>query len=238
MNKQVLIPTVTQMADFGTTEPFVARIPIGLCELLDGVILEEDVRTKAKQYIYETFEELSHAFLSLREINEFAEGKKQVLLVNQKKAYQDLYGYCWKSYKDRMPRILETIGVNIGFLFQKEEQFNNGAEAFKQKYPAIGDEFIRMVKADRDTWQNTVSKVRNDFIEHKKDDERSAKPMDYYFNPETAKLVFDNCWQVIEDIVVLCLTMKVVPGMKIGLIPENEIDDKFPKKFCFYATDL
>lgn len=238
MRKQVLIPTVTQMADFGTAEPFVARIPIGLCELIDGEILEKDVKNKAKQYVYETFEELSQAYISLREIYEFAEGKKHVLLVNQKKAYQDLYGYCWKSYKDRMPKILEELGINIGFLFQKEEKFNNGAEEFKKKYSVIGDEFVRMVKADRETWQNTVSKVRNDFIEHKKDDEDSTKPMDYYFNPETAQVVFDNCWQAIEDIVVLCLTTSMVPGIKIGLIPEKEIDAKCPKKFCFYRTDL
>lgn len=224
------------MADFGTAEPFVARIPIGLCELLDGGILEEHAKTKAKKYIYETFEELSNAFLSLREIREFAEGKKQVLLVNQKKAYQDLYGYCWKSYKDRMPKILETLGIDIGFLFKKEEKFNIGAEEFKKKYPKIGDEFIRMVKADRITWQNTVAKVRNNYIEHKEDDASSDKKMNYYFNPNTAKLVFDNCWQAIEDIVVICLTTKLVPGVQIGLIPATEFDNRCPKKFSFYTS--
>lgn len=226
------------MADFGTSEPFVARIPIGLCELLDGTMLEEEIKNKAKQQIYDTFEELSHAFLSLREITDFADGRKEVLLINQKKAYVDLYGYCWKSYKDRMPKILKALEIEIGFLFQKDTNFVKGSEEFKQKYPAIGEEFVKMVRNDRKTWQVTVANVRNNYIDHKKDDGGSNEKMDYYFNPKTANLVFENCWQAIEDIVVMCLTTKLVPGIKIGLIPENEIDKKFPKKFCFYTSDL
>lgn len=231
--KQVLVPTIQQMTDFGTAEPFVARISLGLCDLLNGVNVVEKEKNEAQEQIFETFQELSHAFIALRDINEMESGKKPTLLVNQQKAYQDFYGYCWASYKDRMPKILKALGIDVGFLFGNDKSFNSGSENFKLLYPKIGTEFIRMVTDDRKTWQNTVGNIRNKYIEHKEAKTGSDKEMKHYFNPTTAQMVFDNCWQAIEDIVVMCLTIKLVPGITIGKIPEDQINKKCPKKFCF-----
>lgn len=40
-SNQVLIPVIKQMADFGTAEPFVARISLGLTDLLNGLNIDE-----------------------------------------------------------------------------------------------------------------------------------------------------------------------------------------------------
>ncbi|MBW7942714.1 MAG: hypothetical protein H3C64_10065, partial [Candidatus Kuenenia stuttgartiensis] len=162
--KPALIPVIQQMADFGTAEPFVARISLGLCDLLDGVFFDEKTKKEVEEHIFETFQELSSAFLSLRDIKEMENGSKPMLLINQRKAYHDFYGYCWTSYKDRMPKILNAMDIDIGFLFGNDKTFNKGAEEFKKQYPLIGDEFVRMVTDDRRTWQNTVSNIRNKYI--------------------------------------------------------------------------
>jgi hypothetical protein len=235
-SNQVLIPVIRQMADFGTTEPFVARVSLGLTDLLSGLSISEAAKKEANDQIFEIFQELSHAFISLRDVNDMESGKKEMLLVNQKKAYQDFYSYCWTSYKDRMPKLLQILGIDIGFLFGNEKTFNVGAEKFKELYPDIGEEFIKMVGNDRASWQNTVSKIRNDYIEHKKGSV-SDDVMKSYFNQKAAQLIFDNCWQAIEDIVVMCMSTKLFNGIKIGLIPEKEIDKSCPKKFCFYMTN-
>ena len=145
MTKLTLMPVIQQMTDFGTAEPFVARISLGLCDLLRGLDINELDKKKAQEHILETFHEFCNAFLSLREIVEMESGCKQLLLTNKRKAYQDLYSYCWRGYKDRMPNILKAFKIDIGFLFQKEEQFNNGAKEFTKNYPKIGHEFIKMV---------------------------------------------------------------------------------------------
>lgn len=234
-SNQVLIPVIKQMADFGTTEPFVARISLGLSDLLNGLNLDEVEKKKANEQIFEIFQELSHAFISLRDINEMESGKKEILLVNQKKTYQDFYGYCWTSYKDRMPKLIQILGIDVGFIFGNEKTFKVGSEKFKKIYPEIGEEFIRMVSNDRASWQNTVSKIRNKYIEHKKDNV-SDDAMKTYFNQKAAQLIFVNCWQSIEDIVVMCMSTKLFNGIKVGLIPDKEIDNSCPKKFCFYIT--
>lgn len=235
-SKPVLIPILQQMADFGTSEPFVVRISLGLCDLLNGVNIDESTKREVEDHIFETFQELSSAFISLRDIKEMETGKKPILLINQRKAYHDFYGYCWTSYKDRMPKIIEAIGINIGFLFGNDKTFNKGAEDFIKQYPTIGDEFVRMVADDRRKWQNTVSNIRNKYIQHKELNNVGDKEIKTYFNLQTAKLVFENCWQAIEDIVVMCLTINMVPGIKIGKIPSKEIDERCPKKFCFYTS--
>lgn len=234
-SKQVLIPVKKQMADFGTTEPFVARISFGLNDLLNGLDIEEAQKKKARDQIFEIFQELFNAFVSLRDIQNMESGKIEMLLVNQRKAYQDFYGYCWASYKDRMQNLLRTLGFDIGFLFGEEKAFDEGAEKFTKLYPDIGEEFIKMVRGDRTSWQNAVCKIRNNYIEHKKDSV-SEEEIKSYFNQKTAQLIFDNCWQAIEDNVVMYMSTKLINGIKIGLIPGNEIDKCCPKRFRLYMT--
>lgn len=236
LSSKQLIPTVQQITDFGTSEPFVARISLGLSDLLNGIDINQKQKKEMQDLIFDTFQELSNAFIALQEIRAIETEKKQKLLLNQRKGYLDVYGYCWASYKDRMPKILRVLGFNLAFLFGNDKTYNRGSNKFKKLHPKIGDEFIIMVLNDRKTWQNTVSKIRNYYKEHKKSSKITDEQMKKYFNLQTTQLVFNNCWQAIEDIVIMCFTTKCIPGTKIGKIPKTEINRKCPKKFCLYTS--
>ena len=227
-----LEPKINKFTDFGTSEPFVARISLGLIDLIEALDMNKEQKQSIKNNIFETFRELSKAFISLREIQDSNIRKKEFVIINQEKNYSDLYNYCWTAYKDRMPKISDCLGIYIGFIFQNEDKFQISAKNFIEKHPHIGEEFIKMVKNDRDSWQNVLNKFRNHFLQHKKSKLEDLKEIDYYFNPEVALLTFNNCWQAIEEIVVFCFSTKLTSGVKIGLINEDNIDLKCPKKYC------
>src|SRR5262249_28000974 len=191
---------VTLMSDVGSGEPFVSRIALELSDVLNAMFVqnnEDEVRAKqAKEELQNlVLECLIPAFLSLRELRQSV--GKQVPILTALKHFNDMYRTLWTAYKDRMQTIVKMLGFNIGFLFENDQKFEKGCAQFLADNPRIHPKFHDMLKRDRDSWQNRMSKLRNDVLEHK-----TRKPEDFpeFYTLQGAEVAFDNVWLAIEDI--------------------------------------
>lgn len=225
------------LSDIGTSNPFVARISLGLFDILDVTNFKE--RKKINDAIFEILlEGLMPAFISLRELRKLetqrAKGES-VPIITINKSYYNLYNHLWVAYKDRMQRVVKLLGFDVGFLFQKENQFKQGCENFLKQHPNFNQAFTKMLADERKSWQNILSIIRNHYLEHKILD---IKQVERFFTIENAKLLFYNCWQAIEEILVILLRtgMPLDKGIDIAEIPEKERDPDCPKRFRFVIT--
>src|SRR5712692_9182054 len=131
-------------ADVGTQEPFVARVALGLCEVLDATFYEK--REKIRSAVFRlTTECLMPAFLSLRELRKIA-GNPEVPMVTKIKNFDDMYKSLWTAYKDRMQSAARLMGYDIGFLFGKDSVFEDGCKDFLKANPHVSDELISRMK--------------------------------------------------------------------------------------------
>ncbi|GAI53720.1 unnamed protein product, partial [marine sediment metagenome] len=110
------------------------------------------------------------AFISLRELRKFeTQGAKggRVPIITINKSYYNLYNNLWVAYKDGMQRVVKLLGFDVGFLFQKENQFKQGCENFLKQHPNVNQAFTKMLADVRKSWQNILSTIRNYYLEHK-----------------------------------------------------------------------
>jgi len=220
------------LSDVGTSEPFVARIGLGLFDILDVTNFKE--RKKINDTIFEILlEGLIPAFISLRELRK----GESVPIITINKNYYNLYNHLWVAYKDRMQRVVKLLGFDVGFLFQKESQFKQGCENFLKQHPNVNQAFTKMLADQRKSWQNILSIIRNHYLEHKILD---IKQVERFFTIENAEVLFCNCWQAIEMILVILLRtgMPLDKGIDIADIPEKERDPSCPKRFRFVIKKI
>jgi len=215
------------LSDVGTSSPFVARIGLGLIDIVNVTNFKE--RKKINDAIFEILlEGLIPAFISLRELRK----GESVPIITINKSYYNLYNHLWVAYKDRMQRVVKLLGFDVGFLFQKESQFKQGCENFLKQHPNVNQAFTKMLADQRKSWQNILSIIRNHYLEHKILD---IKQVERFFTIENAEVLFCNCWQAIEMILVILLRtgMPLDKGIDIADIPEKERDPSCPKRFRF-----
>jgi len=215
------------LSDIGTSSPFVARIGLGLIDIVNVTNFKE--RKKINDAIFEILlEGLIPAFISLRELRK----GESVPIITINKSYYNLYNHLWVAYKDRMQRVVKLLGFDVGFLFQKESQFKQGCENFLKQHPNVNQAFTKMLADQRKSWQNILSIIRNHYLEHKILD---IKQVERFFTIENAEVLFCNCWQAIEMILVILLRtgMPLDKGIDIADIPEKERDPSCPKRFRF-----
>jgi hypothetical protein len=117
---------VEHYANFGTGEPWVARLVLGLQELVYAVPAFGATRDAFMNELGEVFESLGMAFEELRSLRKQAsEGGAPALDVAR--SYASLYGYLWQAHKDRFQTAMKPLGLDIGFLFQSDVNFEKRA---------------------------------------------------------------------------------------------------------------
>ena len=163
------------------------------------------------------------AFLALRKIDQpdTDEG-----LAENFKNYDDLYRCLVRGYKDRAQAAAEATGYDIGFLFQKDEEFQKGCEEFAHKYaelPKFGD-WLRRVRSSTDK----LIAIRNNFLEQQNYPRNEF--MDYY-KSEVAQNFFDSTWQTAEGMLAVLISKHFPPYVRLHIIPEEERNPALPKKF-------
>lgn len=156
------------------------------------------------------------AFLSLRELRQSV--GKEVPILTKLKHFNDMYRTLWTAYKDRMQTIVKMLGFNIGFLFENDQKFEKGCAQFLADNPRIHPEFHDMLKWDKDSWQNRMSKLRNDLLEHK-----TLKPEDFpeFYTLQSAEVAFDNVWMAIEDILATLASSRFSQQFCLTEIPNT-----------------
>jgi len=223
----IIVPKVEQVADFGAEEPFVARIFMGLSEVLDATEFEE--KEKIKESVMGIFiNGLLPAFSYLRELRDIESGKKERLVVDLNKAYVGFYDRLWVAYKDQMQKVIKLLDFDLGFIFKDDKKFEKGCKEFVNNYPNIRVEFIEQIKKNRIAWQTQVARFRNDYSQHQSIYEDDVREM---LSLKTAEVCFENCWTLIEFILAHLMCTKLYPWVRIEEIPKEKRDSSAPKKF-------
>lgn len=224
---------VEHYASFGTGEPWVARIVLGLQELVYAVPALGPTREAFMNELGEVFESLGMAFEELRVLRRLVAEKVPALGIAR--AYASLYGYLWQAYKDRFQAALKALGLDIGFLFQNDANFEKGAAELLAARPELAD-IVDLMRRDRSDFQTTLSEYRNDYLEQRvesPDPDLIAK----FHRLDSAENMFQNVWQAIEDYVALYVIANLPPTVRHIEIPEAERDPSRPTRFQFALLD-
>jgi hypothetical protein len=215
-------------ANFGTGEPWVARLMLGLKDLVYAVPAFGETRDEFMHEMGEVFESLGMAFEELRSLRkQTAEGAPALDVA---RSYASLFGYLWQAYKDRFQAAMKALGLDIGFLFQKDAAFERRAAELVAERPALS-ELVGLMRRDRQEFQKALAWYRNTHLEHRTGD---PDPRVASFHQlESAKNMFENVWQAIEDYVAHYTIANLPPMLQIVEISESERDPICPKRFQF-----
>jgi len=223
-------------ANFGTGEPWVARLAVGLPRLIDGCRLGSDRRDAATDAVSLVVETVGMAFEALRDVERLASQGDDAPELALSRAYANLYGHLWQARKDRWQKLAKALGFDVGFMFKRSEEFEAGAVRFAASHPGVPAPFVGLARQDRATWQDALSVIRNDHLEHRKPvDPRLVQA---FFRPDSARTMFDNTWQALEDGTVLLLESLVPEGVEIVEIPHGDRDIACPLRWGFDVPAL
>lgn len=218
---------IEKVANFGAGEPFVARIVMGLPEVLE--VTTHANKEGIKEMIMEMFMNgLAPAFTSLQKIKEIESGIKEKLSMDLRKEYFSFYDRLWAAYKDRMQKVAVMLGYNVGFIFSKEENFELKANEFQKKYPEVRGELIEYIRKNRKSWQNAVVRFRNEYAQHQVIFDKDVEEL---LSLKSSEICFRNCWTAIEMILMELICTKLYGWAGVQEIPESERNSSVPKRF-------
>jgi len=219
---------IKPFADVGTKEPFVARTSLGLIDILQAIDLPNK-QAISEEIITMLSGSLMPAFLSLRELRKCVD-KSDVPVVTKAKHFDDFYRHLWAAYKDRMQKVARLMGFDVGFIFKNDSSFEKEAAQFQSDHPKVHHSFAARLAQDRNLWQTSLSRFRNEFLEHQSLQRESVAG---FYELEKAEIAFDNVWMAIEDIIVDLAASMLPPFFQIVEIPEQNRDPACPKRFGF-----
>jgi hypothetical protein len=172
---------IHKRGDEGTSSPFVARLFLGLCLLRDQAIADKTLRNefdKAFEGVLTGLESLRDTAKSLQNTysshsDAVANGQAarivngniyvpETIDLELKKQIEGLIGTASRVVKERMKGLLKLLGINIGFMFQRESAFNNGIARLRPTDPALADYLVET----RAKWCERLQTIRNDLLEH------------------------------------------------------------------------
>lgn len=225
---------VERYADFGTGEPWVARVMMGLSTVVDATTCPN--RDQIKLAIAAVYEALVEAFNDLRELRRIEEDPSAPVTEREGK-FSAFYVHLWRAYRDRFHKgVPPALGYDLGFLWQKEKRFEEGAARFIEEHPDVDPRLMEMLRDDRRSWQEKLALFRNEHLEHR----QKLKPefVASFYTLGGAELAFENVWQAIEDITVQLLIPHLAPGVRLVQIPEADRDPVIPRRFAFEVPGL
>lgn len=226
---------VEHYADFGTSEPWVTRLMLGLQELVFVVPAFAESRDDfMDELLGDVFEALGMAFEELRTLGTKLADGAPVLEVKQ--SYETFYGHLWRAHRDRFPAAMRALGLDMGFYHRKEREFERGAARLLATRPELAD-LVDLMRRDRAEFQNRLAEYRNSYLEHRRR-KVSPKLVANFHHPGSAAMTFENVWHAMEDYVVLYVIAHLPPGFHMVEIPEVERDPTRPVRFRFAIEGL
>ncbi len=248
---------VQKVADEGTNSPFVARLVFGVMVIRDAVYDNKVGRDR--------FDDLYDPVLSgLRDIREASQniGKEweqhrakvdsgeiasthgSTIRISEhidRSLRRDLESFlntAVRTIKRSLQVLAEDLGVNIGFLFQKESPFKAGVTKIRASDPVLANYLL----ATRD-WSEPLVLMRNNLehgtisspkVTYSRDSFRvTAEEPRFEGQPITEftdeVLVRICCF--VEEITVFCLSKKLPGGFEVTEEPVAERDPAIPERF-------
>ncbi|MGA8086421.1 MAG: hypothetical protein WCA10_03890 [Terracidiphilus sp.] len=178
-------------------------------------------------------EGLLPAFDELRSIRLYKD--KLLPVLNRKKHYENLARVLWHGYKDLWPKVAGLLGYNIGFVFQREANFNQGLEAFvAQNQSQLLLDVREFLTRQRTNWQQHLATFRNDFLEHR--NAEVAATVDRFYDPKWADAVFIAVWRTIAELLSTFLESRFMPNVSIARAEQRLVPGR-PRMWQTFLCD-
>lgn len=165
-----------KVADEGTSSPFVARLFFGITHFRDDVFTDDIKRIEFDGAHNSVLTELQNARSTFQElvkilqdhVRKVATGEVARIRGNSvqidenvdrqlSKSLEDFLSASVRAIKHGMQALTKTLGVDIGFLFQKQSGFVKGLAALKKSDPPL-TEYLEQAR----TWSDRLVGSRND----------------------------------------------------------------------------
>lgn len=246
---------VQKLANEGASSPFMARLFCGVLKLADTL---PDTEKHAFEVAYEP---LITTLLEIRTTSEelvaiYTEHAKKVAegsIVQMRgptvhitenidrplrKKVEEFLASATRSFKDKMQRLANALGVNVGFLYQKHDSFERGVAAL-----ALTDAPLAAYLREARRWGDTLVDGRND-LEHKgwqlpriayglsgnavtvSEPIIKGRPVTAFVNDMTDRLM---CF--VEDVAVHCIQRHIPSGLSLTEIPPSQRAAEMPVRF-------
>lgn len=214
-------------ANIGVGEEFMRMFVEELPDILAGTTIPNKEGAKHAISVVRT-DGLMRAFNHLKRIR--ASATEPMPELDRMQLYEDFTRVLWHSYKDLMPRAVENLGSDVGFMFQNEGDFEKGLARFKQHHPRLPPGFDEHLRNQRTDWQSGLAEFRNQFLEHR---EQGPDKFRAFYQPQVSEHLFDSVWRTIMDILIVLMSMKAFPGFELAENPEARRTAKNPRRFCY-----
>jgi hypothetical protein len=219
---------VERYADFGSGEPWVARVLLQWQGLVNAVPAFGETRDAFHLAQGEVFETLGMAFHSLGKLRDSIAKDAPVLEIEE--GYAAVYGYLWQAYKDRFQKALLALGFDFGFFWDKDAKFEKGAEAMVAAHPELAS-LIDLMRHYRSTFHNALGYYRNTYLEHRDAAKVDPRMLVSFHRLDAAEATFTNVWRAIEAIVAELVATHLPDGFSLVEIPEVQRDPARPERF-------
>ncbi len=253
---------VQKYSDEGSRSPFMARLLMGTMRLRD-VVVPDSTKREAFDKSYEVvFSSLVNARTAAQKIirvweehaqkvasGEVARLEGRTMHINEsidtelKKEVESFLNAAVRALKDGMQRVANETGVDIGFLFQKQEAFEARLTALEATNPILA-KYLRQTR----TWSERLIECRN-AVEH----EGWILPRVTYSNTgsniragepaisgqgltEFVRFIFDRLACFVEEVTVHCLQRMMPVGITITEIPFAQRLAEAPERFTVTMT--
>lgn len=195
--------TLQKSSEWGINDPDFSRLWLLTKELVKYLDSGEDTRDELDFAADRIKDELETALVHYQTIT--STDFKEFTASRRRAAYESYYSDLWTLYKDRMQKYLKCVGIDIGFLFAKNDKdFDKKSKKFIDDNPD-NTSFIQFAKSQRNSWQNDFANYRNAH-EHEGDLRGGVKDFD---NPIDAKRMFAQIYWTMETIIACLVSWKL-----------------------------
>jgi hypothetical protein len=253
---------VQKIGDEGTTSPFVARLMMGVMGLRDAVYDD----TAGRNHFDDIYEPVLSGLRSARESGQeigkqweehrarvesgavvSMDGRRVHISEHIDRALRrDLEGFlstAVRTIKHSMQVLAEDLGIEIGFLFQKESTFQAGIAKTRLSDPVLANYLMKTRQ-----WSERLVLIRNN-LEHGSipspkvsyivdsspvravEPQFEGKPLTGFTND-----VLDRVCCFVEEITVFCLKKSLPKSFEITEVPFAERDASAPERFHLTVT--
>lgn len=249
--------TVQKVADEGSSSPLMARLMIGMLRLRDNVFdhTNRDPFDTPYDLVLKSLFSARDAMRQLRKVwqeHERRVAAGEVARVERKAIHVDesvdrelgeeaeaFINAAARAIKKGMQDVAAVLGVNIGFLFQKQAAFEAGVAALHASDPALAD----YLQNARTVWSELLQDARN-AVEHEgwtlppvrytrtADGVHATEPQ-IAGRPATefASFIFDRLGCFVEEVTAHLLMRKFPALMALAEIPLPDRRQDIPERF-------
>ena len=249
---------IRKFSDEGSSSPFVARLLIGICKLRDAALPDEGERNDFDEAYQSVMTPLFDARARAKKITALWERHAQQIAAGEivqmqghaihidegvdgelVEEFSAFVGAATRTLKTGMQVVSDRLGVDLGFLFQKESRFRTCVKSLAVKDAALAD-YLQHVRAD---WSKTLLERRN-AIEHEgwqlenvvyRQSDNGVRAFEPFVDELSitafTESMLNRLIVFVEDVTAHLLKKQMTGGITIAEVPVPERLEESPERF-------